>query len=272
MGVKATAEDLRRLMSDFDGRADTEAIADAISRGDKRALRALLREAWATVAPGLAARLETTVVNVTTTSYGAAWAAVTSKPYPPPTAAIEHAGRQAARRVTAMTNQSRVAIRQLVTAAISGRAGNHRLARQLVTSGLGLDTRRAGALARYHNTLQGLVSAGKVTPEKAAARVVRRGNRMARSRAMTIARTESREARGYARQKAWDGLLKNGIIRDAEWEKTWHTFHDEKTSDECTALSRQVTTVSGAFSDGYTRPPRHPNCRCSCSIRRRRKR
>ena len=271
--IRATTEDLRRLLSDWDGRIDTEALADAIRRRDLPAMRAMLAEAWATLRPGLAARLEEAVLSVTTTSYGAAWAAVSSVPYPAPVVAIEHAGRQAARRVTSISNQSRSVIRTMVATAISGRASNVRLARELVLSGLGLDRVRAGALARYHDLLQAAVAAGDIDVDRAAGRLKRRSGRMVRSRAMTIARTEVRDARGYARQSAWNGLIKNKVIRENEWVKTWHTFHDAKTTDTCEHLHGQLTGVRGAFDDlqgkHVTRPPRHANCRCSCSIKRR---
>lgn len=268
--MRAAAEDLQRLLGGFAANVDTIAIARAIDGRDRRALRRLLREAWETVGPGLAARLEVYVVEVTTTRYGAAWAAVTKAPYTPPTRAIDHARRQAGRRVTAMTKQSRGVIGRLVTAAVSGRASNQQLARELVTAGLGLDLRRARALSTFHGVLQAAVADGRTTPETAAKRLVRRAGRLVRSRSRTIARTETAEARGYARQAAWNDAIRRKVIREKQWEKVWHANLDELTSDPCIELNGQTTGVRGAFADGYRRPPRHPNCRCSCTIRRKR--
>ena len=90
-------------------------------------------------------------------------------------------------------------------------------------------------------------------------------NKLLRSRAETIARTEIQEASMWGKHNAWkqaeaDGWLPPGLNR------IWITAPDEVRCPSCARLSLQVAPVNGYFIDPETnerveRPPRHPNCR-----------
>ena len=265
----ALQENLERLLGRFDGAVNTSEIARAIERGGRRRLEELLDAAWATLTPALQAELQSAVVSIATPAFAAGWREATSRPVPPPTAIVRYARGHAARRVTGMSAAGRRAIRQLVTGALAGGAASRTLAVELVRAGLPLNRVQAGALRKFHDRLQRQVDEGDLDARRAARRVVKESDRMRRVRARAIARTERRNAQGWARQRSWDTAIERGLIRERDWQKVWHTTPDDRLSDVCMPLNGQRAPVRGSFSDGTERPPRHPNCRCTVTLRRR---
>ena len=263
---------LERLLERFAGVVNTAEVARLIERKGRRRLEALLRRAWVSLTPGLRAEIQTELIAITESGFASGLRLAEVPVYTPPLAAIRRARTQAARRVTAMSAQGRRVIRQLVTASIAGGADSRRLAVELVRQGLPLNRVQAGALRKFHDRLQRRVAEGSLTTERAARQLTREAKRMARVRSRVISRTETADARAYARQQSWDESVRRGDIDEREWIKIWHTTDDERTEDICMRLDGQTTTPTGSFDDGYSRPPRHPQCRCSCSIRRRRRR
>ena len=263
MDFRAALADLLANLADV---ADIRSLEAAIIAGDRARVRDQLRVLWLHATPRLRETLEARITEVADHAYHAAWELAGAGDVPPPTRAVDRALAQAAHRVTAMTSQNRMVINRLVTAAMAGGASNTRLASNLVGSGLGLDRVRAGALARFQTMLQALVSDGSLTQDAAVGRLDRARMKKIRSRAWTIARTETSDARGFARQQAWDDALRAGRIRSEDFWKVWLTSRDDKVEDVCRRLEGQRTTIDGLFDDGFMRPPRHPRCRCTVTL------
>ena len=261
-------DQLARLLGRFREHVDVDLLAALIRDGRRTDAFTILRDAWRSINPGLEELLRQGIGSQTRLGYRGGWRVVTRRPYTVPTVAITHAWNQAARRVTAMSNAGRLVIRHLVTSAVAGGTSNEKLRAELVRAGLGLDEPRARSLTLYAHELLERVQEGDL--ENAAARrlLIRRSGRMTKSRAWTIARTETADAQGYGRQKAWDDAITRKVIKRDEWRKHWIIKDDERTTDTCRRLARETTTVDGEFSDGFRRPPRHPRCRCVCVIRR----
>ena len=267
------SEAVALLLARFADAGNVMVLESAIIAGDRQRVIDLSREIWSREMPALQQTFGAGLTATAERAYTAAWNRLPgSDPagYPAPAGAIDRAQRQAARRVTAMTRQGRRVIRSLVAAAMAGGAGNPLLAATLVSTGLAMNTRQARAHARLGADLMDRVADGKMDNEKAGRKLEADRKRKIRRRSRTIARTETSDARGYARQRAWSDAARSGKIKRQDWEKVWRTSADDRVSDVCVNLSGQTTTVSGAFSDGYTRPPRHPNCRCTCTLRRKR--
>ena len=261
------------LLNRFAGAENVLALETAIIARDRQLTLQLARQVWADAMPALRERFNLNLTATSLRAYEAAWNRLPGDDpagYPAPQGAIDRAQRQAARRVTAMTTQSRRVIRMLVTAAIAGGASNPRLASTLVASGLGMNRPQVGAHIRMANDFMAKVKDGKMTQARALRRIEADRKRKIRRRSRTIARTETSDARGYARQRAWSDAARSGKIKRKDWEKVWRTSADEFVDEVCIPLNGATATVSGAFFTGDIRPPKHPNCRCTCTLRRKR--
>ena len=259
---------LTNLLSGFSQVIDVNRLGEALRNGRRAEVIRLLGDAWESISPGLRVLLRDGIESAARKGYRTGWRVVTRKPYTVPHAAILHAWNQAARRVTNMGAVGRNVIRHLVAATIMGGAGNEQLRTELLRSGLGLDRVRANQLVAYAGELLARVTEGEINNERARRMLLRRAGRLTRERAWTIARTETADAQGYGRQKAWNDSVDRRVIVESEWRKHWLIKDDERTTDTCRALAKETTSVRGKFSDGFTRPPRHPRCRCVCVLRR----
>lgn len=266
----ALRDDIARLMGRFEAHPEFPELVDAIDAGNQPRARGVLREMWADVAPRMLRGFDASFVAVTARWYTVEWNRLPTDEIALPTGAFERAQRQAARRVTLMTSQSRSVIRRLVAAAVAGGKGYEPLASRMVANGLGMDRIRAGAHAKVFDRLTVDLAKKVITPKQARSRLARDKARKIRSRARTIARTELADAREAARQRAWSDARRRGIVNDADWEKVWHTSNDEFVDEVCVPLDGATTTPTGTFFDGTARPPKHPNCRCTMSLRRKR--
>lgn len=77
-----------------------------------------------------------------------------------------------------------------------------------------------------------------------------------RSRALTIARTES--ARGYT-EGSRAAFRASGVVDRVKW------LIGPDSCDLCQALDGKIVGLDEAFADGITGPPAHPNCTCAIS-------
>ena len=265
------SEAIARLLSRFASAEHVVSLEAAIIASDRPRIVAVAREVWAQAMPGLREAFGTDLTAKAEAAYRGAWNRLPGGAgEPAPSGAIERASRQAARRVTMMTSQSRRVIRLLTTAAIAGGASNPRLAAALVTTGLGMNAPQVRAHIRFGNQLAARVAAGKTDNDRAARRLEADRKKRIRRRSRTIARTETSDARGYARQRAWSDAARQGKIKAKEWEKVWRTSADDLVDEVCVPLNGATATVNGRFFTGDLRPPKHPNCRCTCTLRRKR--
>lgn len=88
--------------------------------------------------------------------------------------------------------------------------------------------------------------------------------RVRRSRAQTIARTETNDATSFSLTESWARADEEGLIPPGT-KKQWVSFGDDRSSEECDDLSGQIVGLNEDFStsagQGFTGPrnPAHPN-------------
>lgn len=184
-----------------------------------------------------------------------------------PTQALEDWARsRAASLVTAITAETRAALRAIVTGAVH-RGASPALTASLLEAAVGLNRRQAAALARYQ---QALVDAK--TPVTRLDRLVRRyGARLLRQRARAIARTETLFAANRGRQAVWLRDAQQGLIDPDRWEQEWVAIvpSDGRTCPTCDELDGMRAPIGVPFpAPGGDGPPQHTNCRCTVVLAR----
>jgi SPP1 gp7 family putative phage head morphogenesis protein len=129
-------------------------------------------------------------------------------------------------------------------------------AARLIRSVVGLDPRRAQAVANYRAELveQGAANVSALVDRYAA--------RQLRQRADVIARTEILEALNDGALESWRQAREDGFL-GGNAAKEWIVTRDEKLDDECAALDGEVVPLDAQFSAGVDGPPLHPQCRCA---------
>lgn len=176
--------------------------------------------------------------------------------------AIRAATRHAARMVTEVDRQTQRAVASIIATALDVRTSMApRQSAVLIREVVGLHSRQAGALARYSQGLTG-------TPESIDRRIAAYAGRLHRSRAMTIARTETIRASNAGVKVLGDEIKDLPFMRTTDIEYVWITTPDDKLCDDCEAMDGVVVGHGATFSAEDTNltaesPPLHPNCRCA---------
>lgn len=170
--------------------------------------------------------------------------------------AITWAEQNAARLVTNVTREAQAAIRTVVTSGIENGVTARDTAK-LIRSSIGLTERDAGAVMKRQIEL---MESG-LSSSEAAARAEKYAAKLTRSRAMTIARTETMRASNEGQAQLWSQAKQQGLLTGHE-KKVW------LTSDPCpicAALDGETVGIDQDFSIGFD-PPAHPNCRCTIGL------
>lgn len=171
-------------------------------------------------------------------------------------AAIEWAEQHAAKLVTDVTNQARQAIRTVITDGIE-QGVTPRDSAKLIRSSIGLTERDAGAVMKRRAEL---IKSG-VKSDVATAKAQKYADKLTRSRAQTIARTETMRASNEGQAQLWAQARDKGLLTGKE-QKVW------LVSDPCpicAALDGERVGLNEEFSIGSD-PPAHPNCRCTIGL------
>lgn len=146
----------------------------------------------------------------------------------------------------------------------------HAASARLIRDVIGLDDRRAGALAKFAAELERLG-----VSEKRRLREVERMSRMKlQSRGLAVSRTESIRAASLAQDMIWERAVQAGQITEAyeqEWVASPSAFNPEKCpTGVCARLNHTRAPIGGEFpAPGGKGPPVHPNCFCGRRLRRR---
>lgn len=141
----------------------------------------------------------------------------------------------------------------------------------LIKEVIGLDDRRASALARYQGELE---AEGTKGPELEKL-VARERRKKLKSRALAISKTESVRAASIAQDTIWEEAVSAGQLDPAVWEQEFlaepRSF-DPKVcpSQICPKLHLKRAPIGGEFMSGIWGPPVHPHCFCSRRLRRKR--
>lgn len=179
---------------------------------------------------------------------------------------VSWAERRAAEQVTLIGEESRRAIREIVTRSVS-EGIDARSAARLIREHIGLNTRQSTAAANYR---AGLVAQG-VKPKRIEELVQKYTNRTWRQRAEMIARTEIQTAANRGQLEAWQESARRGLLDPGRTRRIWIA-----SSDACAicldlaAQSREApAALDGMFSGNaglFETPPAHPNCRCAMGL------
>lgn len=93
-------------------------------------------------------------------------------------------------------------------------------------------------------------------------------------RSRTIARTEATRTTNMGIQDAWQQAIDKGAVKEDLTRKMWIVARDERTCEVCGPIPKMNPkkgikhAQSFATPDGpVTRPPMHPNCRCTIFYR-----
>lgn len=171
-------------------------------------------------------------------------------------AAEKQAKLNAAKLVTAVDNETRANIRNVVTRSIRDGLTPYDTAKMLKGM-IGLNVQQGQAVMNYR---AGLVEAGTSKAQLDAA-VSKYADAQLSSRAETIARTEIMDSLNEGMVASWQEAQSDGLIsKDAE--KEWSATDD--ACDDCAELDGETVGLNDDFPDGD--PPAHPRCRCSLLI------
>lgn len=128
---------------------------------------------------------------------------------------------------------------------------------------IGLDERRAGALAKYARELE-----SKGLPEKERLRLIEaERQRKLKSRGLAVGRTESTRTATNAQDIIWKRAISEGQMGEGEYEQEW--LPSPNACPICQGLRGARAPIGGRFRDpGETGPPAHTNCLCAKRLRR----
>lgn len=163
-------------------------------------------------------------------------------------------------RITAISQETRAAIADVLSRGISSGTHPTILARQ-IKGIIGLTRRQALAVENYHARLTG---AGRDTSqvERMTARYAKR---LLTQRAGSIAATETARAQNDGLLARWQSLVRTGALASADWRVEFVTAHDERTCPLCAPLDGARINIGGTFATSVgpvAGPPLHPLCRC----------
>jgi len=153
---------------------------------------------------------------------------------------------------------------------------------------VGLTTRDAGAVDRF---LRGQLEAG-ITRPRAESLADRMRNRLLKTRAETIARTESIRAANRGQLSAWRQAADEGLIDPTVTRRVWIATLDDRVCQICVVLDGQTVAFRDPFTssvqavdftddgDSFTihtsrplkapvveqTPPAHVRCRCATAL------
>lgn len=182
--------------------------------------------------------------------------------------AIDWARTESSQLIVNIQAEVRSNIQTLVGNAMSGQYNSQQLAHQIAQI-IPLHTQWANAVVtRQQNLLDTFLKNGMSltdAQEKSQSMSDAYAARLTRTRAMTIARTESAMAAGQGRMNAWNTLITQGILAP-DAQKIWLTAEDEVVCPICEPLDQQTAGINDEFAFGGLTIPAHPSCRCDVAL------
>jgi HK97 family phage portal protein len=186
--------------------------------------------------------------------------------------AIRYAIDHGSALITQISDETRAAIRNLVSDSMASGASIDDLAAQ-IKEHIGLTQRHMGAVERLR---QQLISEG-VSDTELARRVGRYAEGLLDLRAEMIARTESIDASNAGHTSVWEQAVREGKMRAEDWHKVWIVTNDDRLDQALCARmpyldANKDVPPNGMFTTPDGRrvmgPTLHPMCRCVASLRR----
>lgn len=163
--------------------------------------------------------------------------------------------------VVAITDNTRKVVQQTVTNSFNNALTPKRAAIQIKSS-IGLTPKQGQALEKFS---AGLEAAGIKGP-RLNKQVEAYSQRIRRTRAITIARTEIQRAVNAGQLEVWRQAGEKGLIDIGTARKQWVSTVDDVTSDICVDLDGEIVLVDAQFfvaetGESIDGPPAHINCR-----------
>ena len=163
---------------------------------------------------------------------------------------------QSARLVTAVTDEVRNQIRDVIGQAFTHNKTVAETARQLRTF-IGLNQRQQNSLEKF---IQANIDAPNLDKL-----IIDYKKRAIKYRADMIARTEIITAESNGRYLGWKQEVESGIS-DPNGMKRWSAASGERTCDTCGAMNGKSVKWDEPFPNGIFNSPAHVMCRCSTSF------
>ena len=178
--------------------------------------------------------------------------------------AQQAAERNAARLVTNVTRDTRLAIREVVARGFREQRTVDEMA-QDIRGLIGLTRADTRTVLNYQ---RGLRNAG-VPPDEVERKVAALASKKLNARAVTIARTETINSANQGQLALWRQMQADKQIGSAMW-KTWIITPDDRLCERCGALEGQAVPLEKPFEhpDGSVVecPTLHPRCRCAMGL------
>ncbi len=245
-------------------------IQHALQRGNRRRALTIAVEAWqsasetwrAVLVPALRDTVLAAATAVGTRMVRDARIAFTvTNP-----AATRWAETQVGRLIRRITADQRQAIRHVIVQAFSEHLTTRQVAIRL-TDQIGLQSRQTAALERFRADL---VEKG-LRADRVSVVTRRARDRLIRSRARSIARTEIMRASNMGQQLLWEAAVDAGEWRAQDVRRMFIVTPDDRLCPVCAPLDGVRVGLRDAFVSPTNRaaavvPPLHPRCRCAVGL------
>lgn len=272
------------------GRPVRERLADILASGSVDAASEIAQELAAQLGERLAPVLEELLSNAVAVGFAAAGRTFSAhRPVrkqrsiqglavdnPEALAFVQsHAGQL----VTGVTDGVRSAIRDIIVRGwtehlppLATRRGQLGMA-SVIESIIGLTSSQERAVSNFLSTMRNAGLAEDIAQEKAR----QYAKKLLKSRAETIARTETLRGVNMGQQLLWERLVFSGVIPLAT-RRLWVTTPDERTCPICQKFDGIQVSIHQEFSASVPRigrenvtitsrvPPLHPACRCTMAL------
>lgn len=182
------------------------------------------------------------------------------------------AKRRAGELITAIDDQTRQGVRQIIHEAVSQGIDVDRTAKR-IQNVVGLHPRWAQAVSTYEQKQYARLIREGLTPSNASAKASELAGKyrdtLVRKRSQMIARTEIMTVSNKGRELGWSALGEAGLI-DPVSEKEWITAPLGSSYGEpcetCQSMRGMKVRYNQSFPNGLFTPPAHPHCRCTVRL------
>lgn len=182
--------------------------------------------------------------------------------------AVNYSSRKLPQIVEHYKDDAKRIIRDIITEAVSGKYTPQSAAKE-IKDHIGLTDRYSKAVINYRADLIG----EGITGERLDAKVERYAEKLLKSRAKTIARTEIIQAQVSGQRALWNEAANQGVFDRNATKRIWKTHTDERTCELCLVMDGESIPFNGiythpelgnadVFGEVLNGPPLHPNCRC----------
>lgn len=183
--------------------------------------------------------------------------------------AISWARLRSGRLIAQISDEQLEMVRRIVSNAIANGVTIPQAAKQ-IEQVVGLHDRWQRAVEnRYNSDIRRLIADG-IKPERATTmaqqNAVKYRQKLIRTRARNIARTEVMASQNYGTYLGWIEAGEKGLVNLSVTQKEWVAgpsgWKGISTCDFCAPLDGIKVPVTSSFPNGLLTPPAHPNCRC----------